>query len=120
VARGGRDLTARPVHLVSRRRRGGQPTHQSGKLAAVIDFGTCGVGDPACDLVITWTLFRDVSRTTFKSAVAQDSATWTRARGWALWKALIGLARDIDVDEPAAMITRGVIDAVLTDHQQAG
>jgi aminoglycoside phosphotransferase (APT) family kinase protein len=93
---------------------------KDGKLAAVIDFGTCGVGDPACDLVIAWTLFRDASRATFKSAVAQDSATWTRARGWALWKALIGLARDIDVDEPAAMITRGVIDAVLTDHQQAG
>lgn len=24
-------------------------------LGAVIDFGTCGVGDPACDLVIAWT-----------------------------------------------------------------
>ena len=23
-----------------------------GRLAAVIDFGTCGVGDPACDAVI--------------------------------------------------------------------
>lgn len=23
-----------------------------GQLAAVIDFGTCGIGDPACDLAI--------------------------------------------------------------------
>ncbi len=28
-----------------------------GRLAGVIDFGTSGVGDPACDLVIAWTLF---------------------------------------------------------------
>lgn len=26
-----------------------------GRLSAVIDFGTCGVGDPACDLVMAWT-----------------------------------------------------------------
>ncbi|MFC7586625.1 phosphotransferase [Nonomuraea antimicrobica] len=28
-----------------------------GRLTAVIDFGTSGVGDPACDLVISWTMF---------------------------------------------------------------
>ena len=30
---------------------------RDGRLAAVIDFGTSGVGDPACDPVIAWTLF---------------------------------------------------------------
>ena len=29
---------------------------QAGRLAAVIDFGCSGVGDPACDLTIAWTL----------------------------------------------------------------
>ena len=29
---------------------------RDGRLAAVIDFGTSGVGDPACDVVIAWTL----------------------------------------------------------------
>jgi aminoglycoside phosphotransferase (APT) family kinase protein len=28
-----------------------------GRLSAVIDFGGLGVGDPACDLMIAWTLF---------------------------------------------------------------
>ena len=28
---------------------------RDGRLAAVIDFGTSGVGDPACDTVIAWT-----------------------------------------------------------------
>jgi aminoglycoside phosphotransferase (APT) family kinase protein len=63
-----------------------------GKLTAVIDFGTSGVGDPACDLVIAWTMFSGESRRAFREAVALDEATWARARGWALWKALITLA----------------------------
>jgi aminoglycoside phosphotransferase (APT) family kinase protein len=60
-----------------------------GRLAAVIDFGTCGVGDPSSDLRIAWTLFSGPSRDAFRAAVGQDDATWTRARGWTLWKALI-------------------------------
>jgi len=62
---------------------------REGRLSAVIDFGTSGVGDPACDLVIAYTFFSGSSRAAFRDAVAQDAATWARARGWALWKALI-------------------------------
>lgn len=93
---------------------------RNGRLAAVIDFGTSGVGDPACDLVIGWTLFAGASRETFRSAVGQDPATWARARGWALWKALIGLAEHIDTDKTRTGLTRRVIAEVLTDHDQAG
>jgi aminoglycoside phosphotransferase (APT) family kinase protein len=60
-----------------------------GRLSAVIDFGTSGVGDPACDLVIAWTMFSGESREAFRRTVSQDPGTWARARGWALWKALI-------------------------------
>ncbi|MFF1817667.1 aminoglycoside phosphotransferase family protein [Kribbella sp. NPDC058245] len=62
---------------------------QDGRLSAVIDFGTSGVGDPACDLVIAYTFFTGSSREAFRAAVQQDADTWARARGWALWKALI-------------------------------
>jgi aminoglycoside phosphotransferase (APT) family kinase protein len=55
----------------------------------VIDFGTCGVGDPACDLVVAWTFLSGESRLAFRDAVQQDEATWARARGWALWKAVV-------------------------------
>ena len=88
----------------------------NGKLAAVIDFGTSGVGDPACDLVIAWTMFHGESREAFRATVGQDEATWARARGWALWKALIGLAADIDVNPGQAAVQRRVIDEVLADH----
>ena len=61
---------------------------ESGCLAAVIDFGQCGVGDPACDLAIAWTLLRGRARDTFRAAMEVDDAMWMRGRGWALWKAL--------------------------------
>ncbi|MQA82746.1 MAG: phosphotransferase [Streptosporangiales bacterium] len=93
---------------------------RDGRLCAVIDFGTSGVGDPACDLVIAWTMFSGDSRAAFRRAVRQDAGTWARARGWALWKALIGLAVDIDTDERQAAVNRRVIDAVLADHATLG
>lgn len=69
-------------------------------LAAVIDFGTSGVGDPACDLVPAWTMFEEPARTAFLSTVGLDADTALRARGWALWKALITV-RDRPRDVPA-------------------
>lgn len=60
-----------------------------GRLTAVIDLGTCGVGDPACDLVIAWTGLDDTGRAAFREAIGPDDGTWARARGWALWKALV-------------------------------
>lgn len=69
---------------------------EDGRLAAVIDFGSCAVGDPACDLVIAWTLLHGPSRAAFRAGVGSDDATWARARGWALWKALLTLAQGAD------------------------
>ncbi len=62
---------------------------KNGELSAVIDFGQLGIGDPACDLVIAWTLFYGESRATFRKAMSLNEKTWERAMGWALWKALI-------------------------------
>jgi aminoglycoside phosphotransferase (APT) family kinase protein len=70
---------------------------QDGRLTAVIDVGTCGVGDPACDLVLAWTFLDETSRRTFRHQLDVDSGTWERRRGWALWKALLTL-RDPDHD----------------------
>jgi aminoglycoside phosphotransferase (APT) family kinase protein len=75
---------------------------RDGRLAAVIDFGCCGVGDPACDLVIAWTYLDSPARAAFRAALPLDDATWARARGWALWKALIVLARGPDHHDYAA------------------
>ncbi|MFI7218703.1 aminoglycoside phosphotransferase family protein [Micromonospora maritima] len=63
-----------------------------GRLAAVIDFGTCGVGDPACDLVPAWTWCVGAERAVFRDAVGLGADAWRRARGWALWKVLVSVA----------------------------
>ena len=60
-----------------------------GRLSAVIDFGCCSVGDPACDTAIAWTVFSGASRQAFVTGMDLDRATWHRGRGWALWRALI-------------------------------
>lgn len=62
-----------------------------GRLCAVIDFGTSGVGDPACDLAVAWTYFRGAERQVFRAATGLDDDAWRRARAWVLWKSLITL-----------------------------
>lgn len=57
---------------------------RDGRLAAAIDFGGLGVGDPACDLAAAWRLLPAHARGAFRAALAADDATWSRARAWAL------------------------------------
>jgi aminoglycoside phosphotransferase (APT) family kinase protein len=64
---------------------------RNGRLAAVIDFGVLGVGDPACELIVVWSLFSGESREAFREALAVDDATWARGRGWALSVGLLAL-----------------------------
>jgi len=91
---------------------------EGGRLSAVIDFGTSGVGDPSCDLAIAWTLFRGESRDAFRAVLRPDDATtWSRGRGWVLWKGLITLAAHIDTNPLEAGRARRVIDEVLADHK---
>lgn len=72
---------------------------RDGHLCAVIDFGTCGVGDPACDLAIAWTLLSSEARAVFRKQLAVDDATWSRGRGWALWKTLVSCAARLDQND---------------------
>jgi aminoglycoside phosphotransferase (APT) family kinase protein len=85
---------------------------RDGRLAAVIDFGCCAVGDPACDVVIAWTLFSSESRRTFRDALGVDEATWLRGRGWLLWRTLLTLN---GTDPVAADYARRVFDALVSD-----
>ena len=85
---------------------------RAGRLHAVIDFGCCAVGDPACDLVLAWTFLDAESRAVFRSTLGVDDGTWTRGQGWALWKALILLAGAASNAVEAATAQR-VVDALL-------
>lgn len=87
------------------------------KLVAVIDFGCMGVGDPACDLVIAWTFFRNESRKIFKEYIGLDPDTWARARGWALWKASFELVALKDKTSPEAMKQLQIINEILNEYE---
>lgn len=86
------------------------------RLAAVIDFGCMGIGDPACDLTIAWTFFKDTSREIFKANLHLDEETWARARGWAMWKALYEISVLKDKSGVALAKQIQVIDAVMKEH----
>jgi aminoglycoside phosphotransferase (APT) family kinase protein len=92
---------------------------KNGRLGGVIDFGCMGVGDPACDLSIAWTLFAGESRDAFCAALPLDDETWARGRGWTLWKQLITLARQLKVNPGEAEGARRIIDQVLADCEHA-
>jgi aminoglycoside phosphotransferase (APT) family kinase protein len=62
-----------------------------GRLSAVIDFGGLNVGDPACDLQPAWNVFAGDSRTTYRTELQVDDASWLRGRGWALAQAVVAL-----------------------------
>jgi aminoglycoside phosphotransferase (APT) family kinase protein len=87
---------------------------RDGRLAAVIDFGTSGVGDPACDAPIAWTLFAGESRAAYRAALAVDDAMWARARAWTLWKALITLDSTVPATAAGA---RASFDEVLAEYR---
>lgn len=86
---------------------------QGGRLTAVIDFGCAGVGDPACDLAVAWTLLSGRSREAFRARLGVDAGTWARGRGWALWKALITLEAGRREDAAKAAAARRVLQGIL-------
>jgi aminoglycoside phosphotransferase (APT) family kinase protein len=65
---------------------------RDGRISGVIDWGTMGVGDPACELMVAWKLHSPAARDAFREALPTDDATWERARGWVLSQAVAILA----------------------------
>ncbi|CAM5511381.1 aminoglycoside phosphotransferase [Streptomyces pilosus] len=86
----------------------------NGRLSAVIDFGGLGTGDPACDLMIAFTLMSADSRAVFREALGVDDATWTRGRGWALATGLNAYTTYAAVNpRVAAQTTRQITQALV-------
>jgi aminoglycoside phosphotransferase (APT) family kinase protein len=89
---------------------------QNNRLSAVIDFSDVGIGDPACDLVISWALFNAHSRNTFRKNLNNiDDNTWERGRGWALSIALIMLPYYKNTNPTLAELARKIINNVGCD-----
>ena len=98
-----------PVNLLAR-------DHQ---LAAVIDFGGLGAGDPAIDLLPAWAWLTTATRGLFRAQARPDDATWRRGRGWALGLGLGALHHYRDTNPVLAAIGHHAVTETLTDYQHA-
>ncbi|MFB7224948.1 aminoglycoside phosphotransferase family protein [Streptomyces sp. NPDC056227] len=91
---------------------------RKGRLSAVIDFGGLGIGDPACDMMVAWTLLSAETRDLFREAAAVDDGTWARGRGWALCFGLMA-EHYYRVKNPVlASVGRRAMLQALADYQQ--
>ena len=88
---------------------------EGGRLTAVLDWSTAGVGDPACDLIPAWNLLPPGARDTFREATGADDAAWLRGRGWALSMAVIQLPYYRTTNPVISANARHVISAVIGD-----
>ena len=95
---------------------GGNLLIEHGRLSAVIDFGLAGVGDPACDLMVVWSVLTQEARDPFRERLGCDDASWARGRGWALSVATIALDYYRGRNEPLCSISRRTLDAILEDY----
>jgi aminoglycoside phosphotransferase (APT) family kinase protein len=87
-----------------------------GRLAAVLDFGCAGIGDPACDLMPAWTLFDQGSRAVFRAAVGADDAAWERGRAWAFAFGIAAWHYYPVRNPPFAELGRHTVGQTLTDR----
>ena len=91
---------------------------RDGRLAAVVDFGGLGVGDPACDMLPAWTLLTSQTRDLFRAEAGVDDATWARGRGWGLYFGL-GAVHVYRVTNPVlAAIGHHALTEALADFQR--
>lgn len=86
---------------------------RGGRLTAVFDWSGAGVGDPAADLIVAWSLFDREARDVFRAELDVDDATWARGRGLALSVGLLQLVYYRETNRVLAGIGRRAIDEVL-------
>jgi len=64
---------------------------RGGDLRGVIDWGLSAVGDPAADYAAAWSWIDPTARAVFRDRLGRDDSDWHRAKGWALYGAVIAL-----------------------------
>lgn len=91
---------------------------RDGRIRGVVDWGSMGVGDPACDVMVAWKLHSPAARDAFREALPTDDATWERARGWALSQAVAILAYYTPENNPTLYReAEAWLDLVLSERE---
>jgi aminoglycoside phosphotransferase (APT) family kinase protein len=87
---------------------------RDGELSGVIDWGTCGVGDPAIEMIVAWSLFPRDARAAYREALGVDDATWQRGKGWVL-TGIFGIPYYRDTNPTLVADKVRAIEAVLAE-----
>jgi aminoglycoside phosphotransferase (APT) family kinase protein len=88
---------------------------RDGRVSGVVDWGTCGVGDPAIDTIVAWSLLPVSARDVYREELEVSDAEWARGKGWVVTGVFgIPYYRDTNPVLVADKIT--AINAVLADR----
>lgn len=93
-----------------------RPSAAPPRLAAVLDFGSCGGGDPAADVVPAWSVFGPAGRATYRAALEVDDGTWERARGYALHQAALIIPYYATTNPAFATLAARTVRQVVADR----
>jgi aminoglycoside phosphotransferase (APT) family kinase protein len=88
---------------------------EQGRLCAVIDFGSVGAGDPAADVIAAWSVFGPAGRAAFRSALAVDDGTWSRACGYALHQAALIIPYYSETNPKFVALAKRTVEEILAD-----
>jgi aminoglycoside phosphotransferase (APT) family kinase protein len=86
-----------------------------GRLVAVIDYGSIGVGDPATDLIPAWAVFGPTGRAILREMLEPDDATWSRGRGIALHQAAMIIPYYVETNPAFVELARRTIEQILDE-----
>lgn len=85
------------------------------KITAIVDFGLAGIGDPAADMMLAWTVLDAENREIFRSIAKPDDHTWARGRGWAFALGALGYPYYRKSNPEFAHIAKRSLDEVIAD-----
>ncbi|HEX7443805.1 MAG TPA: aminoglycoside phosphotransferase family protein [Acidimicrobiales bacterium] len=97
---------------------GGNLLVRRGRLSGVIDWGGLIAGDPAVELMVSWSLFDAESRSVYRDALGfVDDAMWLRGRAWAISAAIQALPYYRDTNPDIVARSWRVVREVLADFE---
>ncbi len=87
---------------------------RNGRLSGVIDWSAAGLGDPACEAMLAWSL-PPGARRVYRRTLAFDDETWARARGWVVEQTALFIPYYAKTIPDAVAAARVRLQAVLED-----
>jgi aminoglycoside phosphotransferase (APT) family kinase protein len=85
-------------------------------ISGIIDFGSAGIGDPAFDIILAWSLFSFENRTIFRDKLKVNDIIWNRACAYALHQAAIGIPYYRNTNESFVKQSVYTINEIIKDN----